>query len=126
MCSEYYTQPHFFRCNGVLYYQAHLPNIFTAVIIALSLAGLITVLAGAGYFISPPGKKYCAAITSRCLLLGILGTILTGTGALATDLGVSSVIDIILISFGAFFSGLMLLSFLQYLWCISISQKNPR
>lgn len=116
----------FAAVTGVLYYMAYLPNIIIAIIIAIALAGLILLLAGAGYLFSPPGQSACAGKTSGCLLLGILGTVLTGTGALATTLDVSSVIDIILISFGAFFFGLMLLSFLQYLRCVSINQASLR
>ena len=116
----------FAAATGVLYYMTYLPNIITAVIIALALAGLILLLAGAGCLFSPPGLRYCTGKTAGCLLLGILGTVLTGTGALATTLNVSSAMDIVLISFGAFFFGLMLLSFLQYLRYVSTSQTNLR
>lgn len=126
MRSEHCVQPQFSAVTGVLYYLAFLSNILTAVIIALALAGLFLILTAAGYLFTPPGLRYCAGKTSGWLLPGILGTILTGITALTTTLTLSSVVDIILISFGAFFFGLMLLSSLQYLWRISLSQRNLR
>lgn len=113
----------FAAATGVLYYMTYLPNIITAVIIALALAGLILLLAGAGCLFSPPGLRYCTGKTAGCLLLGILGTVLTGTGALATTLNVSSAIDIVLISFGAFFLWAYA-SFLPAIFKVRLNEPN--
>lgn len=107
---------------GLLFAFGFIPNIVTSVWIAFGLSVftlivLITAMLVAACCESDALKK-CLRKNVLCLLVGIIGTLVTALVALSITLITSSIIVAIIMGLGAFFASLMLIALISFILCV--------
>lgn len=108
---------------GVLFYFSLIPTITTALWIAFGLAALALVLiVGISIF----GTPKCVCGNGKCLLAGIIGTLVTATISLSLTLTATSVIYAIIVGLTGFFFSLLLISFIYLISCLIEAHCNTR
>ena len=101
---------------GVVAYNVAIPGIIIAISITLVLAALVLVLLTA--LVTKIKEYNCLCNYSKCLALGIIGTIITGVIALAVTIVTASVAIAILLGLLTAFGLTTLLSFVGLILCI--------
>ncbi len=108
---------------GVLFYFSLIPTITPALWIAFGLAALALVLiVGISLF----GTPKCVCRNGKCLLAGIIGTLITTTISLAVTLTATSVIYAIIVGLTGFFFSLLIISFASLINCLVEAQCSKR
>lgn len=108
---------------GVLFAYGFISGIITALWIVFGLAVLALILFVAGLYTSALSCRHtplaeCICCKGKCLLAGIIGTIVLALATLSITLVQGSIWVIVLISIAAFFAAFMLAELVVLLVCI--------
>ena len=105
---------------GVVAYNVTIPGITIALGITLAFTALILLLSTGIALKAKGNESDCLCNYSKCLALGIVGTIITGIIALSITIATASIAIAILLGLLTAFALTTLLSFVGLLLCIAL------
>lgn len=101
---------------GILFFLGILTEVTIALIISLVIAFLVSIFLFVLIII--PRYNSCIRNASCCIVIGLIGVIITTVIALSIDLSALSIISAILIGIVVFFLSLMIIKFFQLISCV--------
>lgn len=101
---------------ALAFFAGVLPGIIALVVASLILAAVATLVI---VLVKEYRQDWCLCDNGVCLVVGIVGTLLFGTIALAVTLTVGAILSAILIALVGFFAALTLTNLIALLICVS-------